>query len=201
MTTSSTPQRPLGDRVSSVANWSIGLLVAHGAIGLIFGILVLSSPSKATNVITPFVGYLIAFWLIDSGATEIAAVARLRRDFPGWGWDMFFGVLTLIAGIVLLFVPVGTGFFVALLALWLIAFAVLFRAVALLNHGRGWGIGVGIIYAIFAVIMIWLIIANPGKSVEALVWTAGLWGVVSGITSLVLAWQLQAVRSAFSQRY
>mgnify|MGYP002716934749 CR=1 FL=1 len=119
MTTSSTPQRPLGDRVSSVANWSIGLLVAHGAIGLIFGILVLSSPSKATNVITPFVGYLIAFWLIDTGATEIAAVARLRRDFPGWGWDMFFGVLTLIAGIVLLFVPVGTGFFVALLALWL----------------------------------------------------------------------------------
>ena len=89
----------------------------------------------------------------------------------------------------------------ALLALWLIAFSVLFRAVALLNHGRGWGIGVGIIYAIFAVIMIWLIIANPGKSVEALVWTAGLWGVVSGITSLVLAWQLQAVRSAFSQRY
>lgn len=200
MTTSYTP-RPHSSRVSTALNWSIGLLCAHGAIGLIFGALVLASPARATAVLTPFVGYVIAFWLLAAGASELAVVLRLHRDLPGWGWDTFFAVTTIIAGIILLFVPVGTGFFAAMLVLWCIALSVVFRAVTLLRTSRGWGVGIGIIYVIFAVLMIWLIVSNPAESVTALVWTAGIWGIVCGVTSFVFAWQIQRTRRSIGATF
>lgn len=200
MTTSYTP-RPRSSRLSSALNWSIGLLCAHGAIGLIFGALVLASPARATAVFTPFVGYVIAFWLLATGASELAVVLRLHRDLPGWGWDTFFAVATIIAGVILLFVPVGTGFFAAMLVLWCIALSVVFRAVTLLRTSQGWGVGIGIIYVIFAVLMIWLIVSNPAESVTALVWTAGIWGIVCGVTSLVLAWQIQRTRRSIGAAF
>lgn len=200
MTTSYTPQSH-SNRLSSALNWSIGLLCAHGAIGLIFGALVLASPARATAVLTPFVGYVIAFWLLVTGASELTVVLRLRRDLPGWGWDTFFAVATIIAGVILLLVPVGTGFFAAMLVLWCIALSVVFRAVTLLRTSRGWGVGIGIIYVIFAVLMIWLIVSNPAESVTALVWTAGIWGIVCGATSLVLAWQIQRTRRSIGAAF
>ena len=120
---------------------------------------------------------------------------------PGWGWDTFFAVATIIAGVILLFVPVGTGFFAAMLVLWCIALSVVFRAVTLLRTSQGWGVGIGIIYVIFAVLMIWLIVSNPAESVTALVWTAGIWGIVCGVTSLVLAWQIQRTRRSIGAAF
>lgn len=184
--------------VRSLANRGVGVLVAQGVIGIIFGILVLSSPTRATAVLTPFIGYVIALWLIVSGAVQIASAVRSRAFFSGWGWDIFFGAVVLITGVVLLFVPVDTGFFFAMLVLWLIAFAVLFQALSVINLSNGWGAGIGILYLVLAIVMIWLLFSNPQESLEAIVWVAGLFGLLSGLVELLLAWQVNSARKAFS---
>lgn len=194
MTYTTTPTRT----VRSLANRGVGVLIAQGIIGVIFGLLVLSSPTRATAILTPFVGYVIAFWLIVSGAVQIASAIRSRSFFSGWGWDIFFGAVVAITGIVLLFIPVDTGFFFAMLVLWLIAFALLFQALAVVNLSNGWVAGIGILYLVLAIVMIWLLFSNPQESLEAVVWVAGLFGLISGVINLILAWQVNSARRAFA---
>lgn len=185
--------------LESIGNRSVAFLVISGIISTIFGILVLVSPMTATAVLTPFLGFVIAFWMITSGITEIIAGIQARGYFKGWGWDVAFGAIALIAGVYLLFQPIGTGFFFALLVLWLIAFSTLVHAIGMFASGNGWGIGLGILYVVLAIAMIGVLIANPAESVVALVWIAGLWGLVTGITSFLLAWQVQRARKEINR--
>lgn len=185
--------------LESIGNRSVAFLVIRGIISTIFGILVLVSPMTATAVLTPFLGFVIAFWMIASGITEIIAGIQGRRYFKGWGWDVAFGAIALIAGVYLLFQPIGTGFFFALLVLWLLAFSTLERAIGMFASGNGWGIGFGILYVVLAIELIGVLIANPAESVVALVWIAGLWGLVTGITSFLLAWQVQRARKEINR--
>ncbi|HEY1104528.1 DUF308 domain-containing protein [Agromyces endophyticus] len=72
-----------------------------GLLFIIGGVVALSNPTESAVVLGIFLGILIGvLWIVEG----IVALAQLG-DAPSKGWAIFFGILSIVAGIVLLFSP------------------------------------------------------------------------------------------------
>lgn len=72
-----------------------------GILFVIGGVLMLSSPSESAVVLGIFLGVLVGILWIVEGAVALAQAGSSASK----GWAIFFGLLSIIAGIVLLFSP------------------------------------------------------------------------------------------------
>ncbi|WP_274473913.1 HdeD family acid-resistance protein [Mangrovimonas aestuarii] len=74
-------------------NWRWGLAV--GILEMIFAFVLLSNPGLTAATI-PFV---VGLWLIIHGVLAFSYSFREKKEgYPGWGWSMFLGILTVIFG-------------------------------------------------------------------------------------------------------
>ena len=71
-----------------------------GLLGIATGIVVVISPFVATLVLATFLWASIAFWSVFSGALEIAAAIRLRKEINGEIWLILSGLLSVVLGVV-----------------------------------------------------------------------------------------------------
>jgi uncharacterized membrane protein HdeD (DUF308 family) len=95
------------------------LMVLEGVAGIIIGVLTFLYPSITALVLL----YFIAAWAIVTGAFEIAAAIRLRREIEGEWLLALAGIASLIFGVLLVIRP-SSG---ALAVIWLIgAYAIVF---------------------------------------------------------------------------
>jgi uncharacterized membrane protein HdeD (DUF308 family) len=98
-------------------NWWIFLLL--GVVNIIAGLVCFLNPGLTAVFLVTIMGFS---WLF-SGALEIYAAIRLRKEIENEGWLILGGVLSVIAGIFVIANP-GGG---ALAMVWLIAaFAIVF---------------------------------------------------------------------------
>ncbi|MEV0589130.1 HdeD family acid-resistance protein [Nonomuraea sp. NPDC050310] len=94
-------------------------LITMGVLGILAGIVAFVWPGMTTLVLL----YVIAFWAIFTGITQIVAGVRLRKTITNEWLLILSGVLGVIFGILLVIWP-GAG---ALAMIWLIAvFAILY---------------------------------------------------------------------------
>lgn len=97
------------------------VLLIWGLASIVVGVLTLMVPGITTLVLL----FYIAAWAMVTGAMQIVAAIRLRKEITGEWWLVLGGVLSVVFGVLLLAQP-GAG---ALALLWLIAtYAVLFGA-------------------------------------------------------------------------
>jgi uncharacterized membrane protein HdeD (DUF308 family) len=148
-----------------------GWILASGILGLLVGVIALLNPLATTLVAAIFLGIA----LILQGALEIGVAWRADTGSTGRGWLAAFGVLVLVAGILVLFHP-GGGV-VALvwgLILWFVIAGVhdLLVGFSQREH-RGWNLVLGVLSLIAAFILI----VSPS--------TAILWiGILVGLAFL-----------------
>ena len=72
-----------------------------GILFVVGGVIVLANPSSSAQVLGIFLGILIGIlWIVEG----IVALVQ-SSDAPSKGWAIFFGILSVVAGIVLLFSP------------------------------------------------------------------------------------------------
>ena len=72
-----------------------------GILFVVGGVIVLANPSGSATVLGIFLGILIGIlWIVEG----IVALVQ-SSDAPSKGWAIFFGILSVVAGIVLLFSP------------------------------------------------------------------------------------------------
>lgn len=111
---------------SSVEGMTRWVLLTEGGIGILFGIVALVWPDLTALGLL----YIIAFWAVLAGIARILRAILLRREIEN-EWSMALsGILSVILGIVLLFLP-GT----ALLAYaWLIGLFALALGVMLIVY-------------------------------------------------------------------
>jgi uncharacterized membrane protein HdeD (DUF308 family) len=104
-----------------------------GALFVIGGILMLSNPTESAVVIGIFLGVLLGILWIIEGAVALAQAGASASK----GWTIFFGILSIIAGIVLLFSP----FWGAVLLFWIAGIALIvlgiMQIVRAFTFGRG----------------------------------------------------------------
>jgi uncharacterized membrane protein HdeD (DUF308 family) len=102
------------------------LLFISGAAGLILGILAFRSLVITKDDATAIL--LLAIWIavgfIFRGvATTVAAISD--PDMPGRGWEIFFGVISILAGIVVMSSPLSSlGILAWVTGIWLIVMGV-----------------------------------------------------------------------------
>lgn len=95
------------------------MMVLEGVAGIIVGVLTFVWPAITALILL----YFIAAWAVVTGAFEIAAAIRLRREIEGEWLLILAGVASILFGILLVALP-GPG---AVALIWLIgSYAVIF---------------------------------------------------------------------------
>lgn len=82
-----------------------------GLLGLVAGVLALAVPGLTVLVLATVVGA----WAVVSGVSEIVAAIRLRKQITGEVFLGFAGVVSVIAGVLVLIHPIAGVFGIALL--------------------------------------------------------------------------------------
>lgn len=158
-----------------------GWILASGILGLLVGVIALLNPIATAVVAAIFLG----IGLIIQGALEIGVAWRAETGSTGRGWLAAFGVLALVAGILVLFSP-GGGV-VALvwgLILWFIIAGVhdLLVAGSERQH-RGWNILLGVLSLVVAFILI----VSPFSAIPLIGIMVGLGFLLRGAADIGLA--------------
>jgi len=108
----------------------------EGVLGVVAGIVALGWPGITALVLL----YIIAFWATFTGIAEIIAAVALRREIEGEWALILGGVLSVIFGLILVFLPgVGLLSLVWLVAIYAIVFGIALIALAFRVRGRGSG--------------------------------------------------------------
>jgi len=173
--------RDIRSAVSAAIQRHWGLFLLEGIVLIVLGSFAVLVPALASIAATVLFGWILLF----SGLIGLISTLRARQA-PGFGWSLVSAVVGLVAGAVLLWMPLQG---VLSLTAVLIAFLLVEGIASILyslehrsgSSGRwGWMLASGIVDVILAVI---LLAGLPGTAVWAL-------GLLVGINMLFGGWAL-----------
>ena len=155
------------------------LILLGGIVSIILGILLLTVPVKTVVSLV----FVLGFYWILSG---IFTLVGMFVDHTAWGWKLFTGLLSIIAGIVVLRYPLISAATIPLLIILFLGIQGLIVGVVMLVMaftGGGWGSGIlGVLSIIFGLVLIanWSSLA----SIVALVTVTAIFLLVGGIAQI-----------------
>ncbi len=171
--------------LSELARKSWSFLVAEGVLALALGILVMTYPNLTLRVLVVLLGI---FWIVEGIVTLIGGFMSLKNHGL---WAVFFGALSIVAGVVALRAPNAALAVIAIfLAFWFIVsgFFRIFGSYDLAKseiEGTGWGWM--LVSGIISILAGFVLFAQPLAGIHVLTWAIGLWAVVEGITIIIFA--------------
>lgn len=201
MTDSSSPSSPVTDPAEEIseelseplAELSIGQwwwVLIRGILAVAFGVIALFSPGAALWAIAIVFG---AYAIVD-GITEIAHAVHVRKTLKRWGWLLFAGIVSVLAGIAALVLPGLAAAFGALFLIWTIVFYNVMHGATVIGSasgaeakGRGWAIFAGVASIAFGVILAILTFVTPGAAILGLIFAVGIYAIVFGVMLAVAA--------------
>jgi len=160
------------------------LTLMGGLLNVIIGILLLTAPVKTVVLLVVALGI---YWLISG----IFMLVGMFMDHTAWGWKLFVGLLSTLAGILVLRYPLLSALEVPRILILLIGIQGLIVGVVMLIlafQGGGWGAGIlGILSIIFGLVLMF----NYWKlgSVVIFVWVAAIFALIGGIGQIIQAFQ------------
>lgn len=162
-----------------------GWVLADGILGVVVGLFALVFPGITVLALA----ILLGLTLVISGVIEATVALRVQHGAPGRWWILIFGVITALAGILVLFFP-GTGVAVMVvgLLLWFLFVGIndLFVASRSSEH-RGWNIAMGVLALVAAAILLF----SPGAAVGTIAFLAGFGFLLRGASEVGLALSLR----------
>jgi uncharacterized membrane protein HdeD (DUF308 family) len=164
------------------------LILIEGVALVIIGAILLWSPAK-TKIETYqiLVAFLGIYWVISG----VLALVNMFMDHTAWGWKLFMGIVSIIAGGYILMYPIASALalpriFVLVLGIWGLINGIVYLVLAF--KGAGWGLG--ILGGVFILLGIYLM-ANytaPGMGL-AMIWAAAITGLVGGVIMIFQAFR------------
>jgi len=122
----------LGIFSKGISGGARALDIILGILFLIGGIIAVANPTESAVVLGIFLGILIGIlWIVEG----VVALVQ-SGDSPSRGWTIFFGILSIIAGIVLLFSPLYVVVLWWILGISLIVLGII-QIVRAFTFGRG----------------------------------------------------------------
>jgi uncharacterized membrane protein HdeD (DUF308 family) len=166
--------------------WGWWLLLLTGVLSVVAGVIILFKPSESLATLAVIAGI---FLLLD-GILELAD--SFLRSTPNRGLVALVGVLSAIAGVLLIRHPIGGVAAVALLiGIWLIAVGVIRFATAFGEYeDRGWHALAGVLELIAGIV----IVATPDIGFATLALLVGFGFILNGVAMAVLGWGLHEAR-------
>lgn len=170
----------------SLKNWWVPMLIGV----LLVGTAIWTFVSPIESYLALSILFSVSFLM--SGLLEIYFSVSNRKVISNWGWNLAFGIITAIVGVMMLINPQ-----ISMITLPLyVGFVVLFRSIIAI----GWAtdlnqanlMAIGILGVIFSFILLW----NPVFGGMTIVFWTGFAFLMSGIFSLYLSFKL---RKAFKE--
>ena len=130
----------------------------------------------------------LGIWWMVQGIFDIIAIFI---DRSMWGWKLFIGIVSLMAGYYIVSYPIVSAIalpkiFVLVLGIWGLMYGIILLIMAF--QGGGWGAGIlGVLGIIFGIALM----ANYYKLGMglAMVWSAAVFGVIGGILMIFQAFR------------
>ena len=113
---------------------------------------------------------------------------------PGRGWQIFWGVLLIIAGFLAVLMPAIAALATALVFAWVLVFAggceIVYAVQTRARHGFGWRLASGILTLLLGL----AILVVPVAGIASLALLVGAFLLLGGITRTMLAWRMRPQR-------
>jgi len=164
------------------------LMLVEGIAAVIIGAVLLWSPAK-TKVDTWLLltAMLGIYWLV----LGILDIVYMFQDHTAWGWKLFIGIISILAGAYILMYPVAAALvlprvFTLVLGVWGLIYGIVLLIMAF--QGGGWGAGVlGVLAVILGISLVanW---ASPGIGL-AFLWAAAVCLLIGGVILIVRGFQ------------
>lgn len=164
------------------------LLLIMGILAFVVGATLLWAPVKdKVETYQLLIAFLGIYWLIGG----IMEIVSMFTDHTAWGWKLFMGIVSIIAGGYVLMYPVAAGvalprIMVLMLGLWGLMQGMILLIMAF--RGGGWGAGIlGVVAIIFGLILM----GEYGKlgSGAVMIWVAAFWGLIGGVMMIIQAFR------------
>lgn len=156
--------------------WWVVLL--EGIFAIIVGLLLLYSPAATTFFLIQVLGI---FWLAGGIISILGAFIFSGNRL----WKLISGILSIIAGIVILMYPLISPFVVlALFVIFIGVWAIITGAMHLVWGFRGGGWGIGIL-GVLSIILGLLLLTNALAGVLVLPWIFGFFLIIGGIGAVI----------------
>ena len=164
------------------------MLLVAGILAVIVGAVLLFSPAKtAANAWLLLTVLLGIYWLIMG----ILEIVHMFQDHTAWGWKLFIGVISILAGLLILMYPAAAAvvlprIFTLVLGIWGLIYGIVLIIMAFQGGGGGAGI-LGVLGIILGVALIanW---TSPGIGL-AFIWATAVLLLIGGVILIVRAFQ------------
>jgi uncharacterized membrane protein HdeD (DUF308 family) len=152
----------------------VGVVV--GVLSILFGLVCLFWPAISLSVLSTLFGAFVLIW----GLAEFIAAYSASRAGRTWWSHVLFGLIGLIAGIVVFTYPGVTAFvLLAIIAYWAVVLGV-FQILVSFGTGSFLWVVTGLIAVLFG----FALLANSAAGAVALVALIGLFAIVEGVVLL-----------------
>lgn len=169
-------------KVSQTPWWSVFL---EGIIAIVIGIFLLYEPIATTILL---IQLLAIFWLAE-GIVAVIGALIFTKDGK---WKLLSGILSIIAGVVILMYPIISPYIVLkFLVIFIGALAIANGAVVLASAFKGGGWGTGILGAL-SIILGLLLLTNSLAGVLILPWIFGFFLIIGGIGAVIWGIKIRA---------
>jgi len=174
-------------------NW--WLLALRGVLAIIIGLIALFYPGIALRA------FIIVFgvYAIIDGIAAVFISIQERGILSRWGWVLFEGIISILAGIVAFVYPGITALaLLFVVAIYAILTGIMEIVAAFVIRGfaaQEWALGIaGVLSIIFGVILF----IHPGAGLLAILWLVGIYAIIFGILFIVRAFQMRSLASSVS---
>jgi uncharacterized membrane protein HdeD (DUF308 family) len=167
--------------------WWVTLV--QGIAAIVIGILLMTQTVTTTVVLVYFVGW---WWLI-SGIFELGS---LFVDRSAWGWRVFTGLLSILAGAYIIAAPLlGAAVVVGVATLLLGINGIVIGVVDIIKAFQGAGWGKGLLGLLSLVLGAWIAF-NVSSFMLVLPWVWGLFAIIAGGGAIALSFQVKKAQAA-----
>jgi uncharacterized membrane protein HdeD (DUF308 family) len=186
MTSATVPATAASDELP----WWLGLV--QGVALLVLGVLCLTAPGATILVLVQLTGL---YWLI----TGILGLISLVSDRTAWLWKVFASVIGILAGIAVVGHPMWSSILVPTTLVIVIGIFGIVNGILVMV--QAWGIRrwSAVILGLVGVLLGLVLVANPLIGAATLPLVLGIFALVGGVMSIVMAWfERRAQRSGGS---
>ncbi len=172
-------------------NWWI--MALRGLLAVIFGLIALVFPRIA---LLAFIYVFAAYALVDGGIAIITSIQE-RDLLYRWGWVLFEGILSVLAGIIAFANPGLTALVLLyLVAAWAVVTGIMEIVAAFAIRefvSREWILALADILSLAFGILLFV---NPGAGILSILWLVGIYAIVFGLLFIIRAFQLRSWASS-----
>ena len=182
-------------QVASAIWW---LVLLRGIAAVLLGILLFTNPDAILSVVIIFLGI---YWVVDGIITLLASFTG-REEHSNWGWGIFVGIISILAGLAVLSQPVLTAIFTAQFIVSLVGIMIIISGVSSIVTGfrlrKTSGEWMMILGGVLGLILGLLLLMNPLFSALVFVNITAIFSIIGGFALIVMAFQVKKLKKTMS---